>query len=154
LRIRADEHVSEEIVHAVRQMVLSPGIELSHIIEVGSRGAGDVPWVSAFANEGGDAILSGDNDFLDRHQQVMAVHDAGLKIIHMPHKWCNAKCHLQAAFMLTWWRRIEAKLAECGARECWRPPWNINESGDLMKVTIDYQRARKKVKKATANSAA
>ena len=33
-------------------------------------------------------------------------------------------------------------------RECYRPPWNINEVGELMKVKVDYQAAYKHMKRA------
>lgn len=35
MKIRADEHVSIGIVRAVREMALSPGWELSQVIEAG-----------------------------------------------------------------------------------------------------------------------
>lgn len=155
MKVRADEHVSQEIVQAVQGIALSPGWELSHVITTSGAGTDDVPWITSFANDGGNVILTGDNDFLKRHHQVMAVHAAGLKVIHLPHKWCNARCDLQAAFILTWWKRIENKLAGCAARECWKPPWNLVETGDLMKITIDYEKARRKVRKSsTGNPAA
>ena len=102
MKIRADEHVSEEIVHAVRKMALSPGWELTSVIAAGDRGADDIHWATKFASEGGQVILSGDTDFFKHHHLVVAMHDAGLQIVHMPPKWSNAPGHLQTAHTLLW----------------------------------------------------
>jgi hypothetical protein len=34
-------------------------------------------------------------------------------------------------------------------RECYRPPWNLQETGEMQKVDIDFQSASKKLKKAS-----
>jgi predicted nuclease of predicted toxin-antitoxin system len=152
LKIRADEHVSKEIVRAVREMALSPGWELSHVVEEGDKGTADDHWITRFANDGGHAILTADSDFFSLPVQVVAVLNTGVKVIHLPHKWANASCHLQAAHILLWWKRIEKKVTEMKARECYRPPWNINESGDLKQVKIDYAEAQKKQRKRSRRS--
>jgi hypothetical protein len=148
LKIRADEHVSPEIVRAVREMALSAGWEITSVIEMGDRGLQDDHWITRFAREGGSAILSADTDFFKLPSQVIAVAKTGMKIIHFPPKWANAGCHLQAAHTLLWWRRIEEALTTMKPRECYRPPWNINESGELNRVQVDYARAYKKQRKA------
>lgn len=141
MKIRANEHISEEIVRAVREIALSPGWNLSHVIEVGDRGSEDEHWITKFANEGGHAVLSGDTDFFKRHHLVLAVNRTGIRVIHMPSKWSNARCELQAAHILLWWRRIEKMVSDMSARECYRPPWNISEDGELNRVKVDYQAA-------------
>ena len=143
MKVRADEHVSLEIVRSVRAMALSNGWELSHVIEVGDRGSTDEHWITRFANEGGHAIISGDTDFFRRQHLVLEVNRTGLRIIHMPSKWANARCELQAAHILLWWKRIERTISEMGQRECFRPPWNVTEDGTLNKVKVDYQGADK-----------
>jgi PIN like domain len=147
VKLRADEHVSIEIVRAVRGIALSVGWELSHVVEAGDRGATDEHWATKFARAGGEAILTGDTDFFRRPHLVAAINRAGLRVIHMPPKWANARCELQAAHILLWWRRIEKQLEAMSPRECYRPPWNINETGELLKVKVDYHEANKRVKR-------
>lgn len=143
MKVRADEHVSTEIVRAVRAMALNPGWELTSVVEVGDRSSQDVHWITKFASEGGHAIISGDTDFLKRPHQVLAVNRTGMRVIHMPAKWSSARCDLQAAFVLLWWRRIERTISTMKQRECYRPPWNATEDGDLAKIKVDYQDADK-----------
>jgi hypothetical protein len=147
VKVRTDEHVSPEIVRAIRDMALSPGWELTSVLDF-DRGTDDVHWITRFARDGGDAIVSADTDFLKVPQQVMAVFNTGLRVVHLPPKWSNAQVHLQAAHLLLWWRRIEARIAAMPARQCVRPPWNIQESGDLIEVPIDFQGARRKARQA------
>lgn len=152
MKIRADEHVSPFIVKAIREIALSPGWEITSIHEVDQGGDDDVHWITAFANDGGDVILSADRDFLTLEPQVNAVFDTGLRVIHLPGKWGNAKGHMQAAHILQWWSRIETKISEMGARECYRPSWNIKETGELKKVKIDFAKAQRKRKRARKRS--
>lgn len=145
MRVRADEHVSPAIIAVIRALALTPGWELTSVLDT-DRSADDVHWLTRFAGENGDAILSGDTDFLKMPQQVSAVFDTGLKVVHMPSRWSNAKGHLQAAHLLLWWPRIETAIGEMKSRQCFRPPWNINEAGTLVPVPIDFQTARRKAR--------
>ena len=154
MKVRADEHVSIQIVRALRNMAVSDKCELSHVSESGDRGAQDEHWITKFAKyEDGYAILSADTDFFKKPHQVVAVDRTGLRVIHLPHNWANARCALQAAHILMWWGRIEALLASCNPRECWRVPWNISEVGDLKKQRVDYADQARKHKKALRRTA-
>lgn len=128
---------------AVREISLSPGVKLSSVKEAGHAGASDVHWITKFAEEGGDAILSADKDFLKLEPQVNAVFDTGMKVIHLPPKWQNAPGHLQAAHILQWWKRIEQTVTSMRQRECYRPEWNITDRGEMKKVKIDFAKAQK-----------
>jgi hypothetical protein len=120
LKIRADEHVSPEIVRAIRDMALGPDWKISSVLDH-DRGSDDVHWITHFARDSGHAILSVDTDFFKVPQQVVAIFDTKLRVIHLPAKWANAACHLQAAHLLLWWRRIEACVAEMDDSQCFRP---------------------------------
>ncbi len=147
MKIRADEHVSPEIVRAIRDMALSPDWEISSVLDY-DRGSDDVHWITHFARDGGHAILSADTDFFKVPHQVVAIFDTKLRVIHLPAKWANATCHLQAAHLFLWWRRIETCVAEMRVGQCFRPPWNINESGKLERIDIDFQKASRKLRQA------
>ena len=147
MKVRADEHVSEEIVRVVSAMALSLNWELTSVLSVGDRGKTDIHWATKFAREGGQVILTADTDFFKHHHLVVAVYDAGLQIVHMPPKWSNAAGHLQAAHMLLWWRRIET-ACESRKSRCWRPPWNLSEDGEISPVKVDYESHRKKARRA------
>ena len=148
MKIRADEHVSPEIVRAVRDLALTPPFELSHVFDEGHGGLGDVSWVTKFAETGGKVILTADGDFLNRPHQVMAVWNKELVVIHLPSKWQNARRNEQAAHILLWWDRIEKKLSVATPRQCWRVPFEFSREAELTKLSVDYGKARKKFEKA------
>ena len=153
MKIRADEHVAPAIVAAIEKMALSSGNQIDSVSSVGDRGSSDVHWITKFAAEGGDAILTTDTDFIKNPPQVAAVFSTGVKVIHLPARWASAEGRLQAAHVLLWWARIEAKLNAMKPRECYRAPWNIQETGEMQKVDIDFQTANKKLKRATKRAA-
>ena len=141
------------IVRAVRDIAVSDDSwEISSVKEVGDQGKSDVHWITKFAQEGGDAILSADKDFLKTPPQVMAVSQTGMKVIYLPPQWQNAEGRLQASHILLWWKRIEQAVADMKLRECYKPPWNISETGKMVKVDIDYHGANQKLKKANRRS--
>lgn len=150
MKIRADEHVSPQIVKAIQDIAISPDWQITSIFNVEDQGSSDVYWITAFASDGGNAILTADKDFIKREPQINAVFDTGLKVIYLPPKWANAKKDLQAAHILQWWKRIETALETMNPQECRKVPWNIKESGELKKVTLDFAKAQRQ-KKRTRN---
>ncbi len=152
MKIRADENVSPKIVAMVRQLAMSASFDLSSVFESGHRGTEDQYWATAFAHDGGDAILSADKDFFKKPHQVVAIDDTGLRVIYLPPKWANASGFLQASHILMWWPRIEAKLKEAKPREVWVVKWNISQEGELERKRVDYGKVRKKLRKAERRS--
>lgn len=152
MRIRADEHVSLGIVHMVRDLALSAPFELTSVYETAQRGTDDAYWVTQFADDGGDAILTADTDFFKKPHQVVAIYRTGLRVIYLPPKWANAQRHLQAAHILMWWRRIAQKLLDANPREVWVVKWNVSEDGDLERKKVNYAEAHKKLRKANRRS--
>ena len=134
------------------ELVLSPDFEFSSIFNVGHKGSPDEYWATEFAKDGGDAILTADTDFFRKPNQVVAIDRTGLKVIHLPSRWANARAHLQAAHILMWWPRIEVKLHEANPREVWMVQWNINEDGELKRKKVDYGAAHKTLRKAERRS--
>jgi len=152
LRIRADEHVAPAIVRAVNDIALGEGFELTSVLNAGFAGASDVHWISAFAADGGDAILTADTDFLKLPPQVMAVQRTGLRVIHLPSSWANGKRAMQAGHLLIWWRRIETQLAATKPRECFTMPFNVSEDAEMKRVPLDFHGMGRKAKKAGRRS--
>lgn len=148
MRIRADEHVAEAIIRAIREIELRDGWELDSVVSARQSGKSDVHWISEFMANGGDAILTADRDFLSNAPQVSAVFRTGAKVIHLPAKWGQARGTLQASHILMWWARIEKCIESMKPTQCFRPAWNIVETGELQQVTLDFQTAQKKLKKA------
>ncbi|WP_299436124.1 DUF5615 family PIN-like protein [uncultured Rhodospira sp.] len=149
MRVRANEHFSPKLIETVKAVALiNSDVDLSTVREAGHQGMADHHWITAFAHEGGHAILSTDTDFLKKPQQVLAVEDTGLRVIWFAPPHGNAKLELQTANILMWWPRIEAKLREARPRECWAVKWTINDGVELRREELKFQSHRKKARKA------
>lgn len=129
-------------------MALSKGFELSHVYDADQAGHQDEHWITCFAKDGGEAILTADSDFHKRAAQVVAVFRTGMKVIHLPPRWGNAKAHLQAAHILAWWPRIERCLTAMNKQECYRPLWDMAETAKLTRINVDFQAAQRKLKQS------
>ena len=152
MRIRADEHVAPAIVDAINTVAISAGFELTSVLKTGFKGASDVHWITAFAADGGKAILTADTDFLKQPPQVQAVERTGVRVIHLPSAWANATLALQASHLLAWWKRIESQVAAMKDRQCYTMPFNVSEDAVLKRVALDFQGMNKKAKKANRPS--
>lgn len=148
MRIRADEHIAPAIVQAVNSIALGEGFELTSVLKEGFKGSSDVHWITAFAADGGLAILTADTDFLKQPPQVQAVERTGVRVIHLPSAWANSTRAVQAGHLLIWWQRIEAQLKAMKPRECYSTPFTVSDSIPLKKVAIDFQGMNKKARKA------
>ena len=84
MRIRADEHIAPAIVKAIEKLAISSGFEITSVLRTGFKGASDVHWITAFAEDGGDAILTADTDFFKQPPQIQAVERTGVRVIHLP----------------------------------------------------------------------
>lgn len=63
MRIRADEHIAPKIIGSVKEICgqdLIGDIELSSIFDEDHQGSPDEYWVTEFARNGGNAILTAD----------------------------------------------------------------------------------------------
>lgn len=139
MRVRADEHVSPRIVRAVRESVLSPGWELSHVRDVHERRTADETWIAHFAAGGGNAILSGDRKMRARPSQIRAIRESGLVAVFMSSGWSQAAGPEQAAQVVFWWRQIETIIAGAEPGECWLVPDGY--AGEIKAVPINYTKA-------------
>ncbi|XAP76994.1 DUF5615 family PIN-like protein [Citromicrobium bathyomarinum] len=148
MKIRADEHVAPAIVDAIANLAITRDFEISSVLRAGFKGASDVHWITAFAADGGEAILTADTDFFKQPPQVQAVERTGVRVIHLPSGWANSNRATQAGYLLVWWSRIERQLTEMKPRECYAIPFTHSEKGTLKKIALNFQEANKKAKKA------
>ena len=139
MKIRADEHVSRRIIRAIQEVALSKTFELTHVRDVHERRTADETWIPRFASEGGKAILSGDRRIRARPHQILALQKSGLVSIFLPAEWANSHRGAQAALLLYWWSKIEAKIAEATPGECWLVPFDFSKR-DLVEFSISYNK--------------
>lgn len=56
MRIRADEHVAEAIIKAVREIALRDGWTLDSVVSARQAGKSDVHWITEFMAESGRTV--------------------------------------------------------------------------------------------------
>ena len=148
MKICADEYLSTWIVGIIRDSCLDPKHSLEHVEDYHLRGVDDEIWVRRFAKAGGEAVVSADANMLRRHHEPIAVCDSGLRLVILPDKWACAKRNLQASHVMLWWPRIQETIAASLPRKCWKVPWGFSERDPLLPLTVDFEDARRKIKKA------
>lgn len=149
MRIRADEHVPRKIVPLVSDLILSNGWELTHVRDVGDGGTSDEHWITKFGREGGNAILTADQNIINvnkKPHETLAICQAGVVGIFLHHGWANSPAHMQVAHLLFWWERIEELIRAASPRTCWRVPFSFGKD-TIKQLNVDFGKARQKAKK-------
>ncbi len=148
MKIRADEHISPHLIKYIQDnCTLDPNIQLDSLINTNNRGASDDAWIRQFKEDGGDAILTADSDFIKNSIAVKAVQNTGIKIIHLPAQWAGSNLIRQTAFLLLWWERIIKKIELMKPRQCFQPKWNIKFDTDLKQIEIDFEKNSRIIKR-------
>lgn len=115
---------------------LLPGFEFVSAYKYvsGQSGQGDVPWLEAFAADGGNAVISGDVSMRKRPHERQAYRDAGLVMFFFQNRWGNLTLFPKSAMLLKWWPRIEDQLRISEPKQCWEIPaqWM---GGEMREVT-------------------
>lgn len=149
MKICADENVAPKLTQLVRETLLSKKHTLHPVDDFQARGVEDEIWVRKFAKDGGEAIVGADAMMLTRAHEVVAIADAGVRLVILPHQWARAGRHLQIAFLFLWWPSIERTIETCKPRQCFKVPWTWTPTpGELTEHKLDFQTARKKAQKA------
>ena len=135
-------------MQAIIKLAVGSDCSLDSVFAAGQRGLADVPWVTKFARDGGQVILSADTDFHKKPHQIAAVHELGLIVVQLPARWANSRRRLQAAHILYWWECIEQAVKLAKPRDFLRVPWGFPERPELTRFKVNYDQARKKVRKS------
>ncbi len=123
MKIRADEHVAPRLLQEIREKALSdPGWDLSHVRDDHGPKTGDEAWITRFANDGGNGILSADRTMLKRPTLVELVRKSGLVAIYLPSSWARQPLPIQASRLINWWPKLERKYEEAGPGTIWLIP--------------------------------
>lgn len=112
------------------------GFEVSHVLDVHDKGIDDVDWITRFSDEGGTAIISGDNNILKNWPNLIAYKESGLIGFFPPPKFSGLTGYAKAALLIRWWPVIVEKIKLSSLGDTWRVPmyWtpNIRCTGRLI----------------------
>jgi PIN like domain len=149
LRICADENVAPALSDLIREQLLSREFALETVDDHQARGEQDQIWVRTFANAGGEAIVGADFNMTKRPHEVVAITETGLRLIILDEKWPRQKRHVQISYLFYWWPEIEKILSGATKGKCFKVPWGWppDTSGLIKPLTMDVQKAYKKLRK-------
>jgi hypothetical protein len=148
LRICADENVAPKLTGLIREQLLSKGHSLATVDDYQSRGVDDQIWVRKFANAGGEAIIGGDFAMTKRAHEIVAIAEAGLRLVVLDQRWPREPRHIQISYLFYWWPHIENALAVMPKGACWKVPWGWGEPKNALRaLPIDVQAAYAKLRK-------
>jgi hypothetical protein len=122
LKIRLDENLSYRVAHAVLAIVANrEGFEVTHNSEV-AQGVKDPAWLTKFAAEDGDMIVSGDWRILQHWPDLVAFTESGLVSFFPPAVFGQMVGYARAAFILRWWPTMLEKYKSSERGDRWRLP--------------------------------
>lgn len=100
----------------------------------GPRAPSDIPWVQAFAEDGGRVVVSGEKKMRSVPHYVKAFSEAGVVQYYMPPLWNHWGMCKRAGFILVWWERVMSHAEDARRGSAWIVPANWT-MGEFRRVT-------------------
>lgn len=149
MRIAADENISARLVAIIRDNLLSDGHELLSASDRNTLGQPDELWIKTFAREGGEAVISGDVKITRRPHEIIAIQQAGLKLVTLDGRWSRAAKHEKVAHLCYWWPHIETALSDLTGFQPIKVPWGWPQitEGAIKPLPLNLQAMHKRLKK-------
>jgi hypothetical protein len=97
----------------------------------------DPSWISKFATDGGDAILSGDSNILQHWPDLIAYMESGLVSFFPPSGFGRLNGYGQASLILRWWPCIVEKIKIAARGDAWRIPMTWTPDVTTFKKLVD-----------------
>ena len=125
MKIRLDENLSYRVADAIKAYTANrPGFEVSWVGDDNPPRTGEETWLKKFADEGGDAVVSGDWNILKRWPDLVAYTESGLISFFPPPPFRELRGYGKASFILRWWPSIVEKTKESERGDRWRMPYS------------------------------
>jgi hypothetical protein len=123
LKIRLDENISFRVANALKAfMANKTGFEVSCVRDDHGPKTPDPSWLNKFADNDGDAIVSGDPHIIQHWPNLVAYLESGLIAIFPPPEFLKLSGYGRAAFLIRWWPTIVEKIKMSERGRAWRPP--------------------------------
>lgn len=111
MKVAFDEHVPSRVLRALEPLLedeRNGRIELVSASDYrdGKPAKSDVPWLEAFARDGGKVVISGDKAMRRKPHERKALLDNGFIVFFLPSSWCKAPLNEKAAYIMQWWSVI------------------------------------------------
>lgn len=120
MKIKLDENVSGRIVEALRNLESDTSVEIGWVRDDYGAGRTDPDWMFRFKDEGGNAMISGDHNILQKKVNLVAYTESGLISIWPAKGWPELKRWGQAAMLIRWWPAIKMRIAQSDPGDRWR----------------------------------
>lgn len=138
MKIRLDENLSYRVANAVMAFTANrAGFEVSWVRQDNPAATHDPAWLSKFAADDGDVVLSGDWNILKHWPDLIAYTESGLVSFFPPYAFKGLKGFGQAALILRWWPAIIEKAKQSKRGDRWRFPMSWTPNIDSMEPLRD-----------------
>ena len=122
MKLKFDENISIRLVQAIRVLERDNTIKIGSVLEDYGAGIQDPDWMFRFRDEGGDAMISGDHNILQKPVNLVAYTESGLISIWPHAGFQRLKLLGQAALIIRWWIAIKVKITASDPGSRWRIP--------------------------------
>jgi hypothetical protein len=143
VKVAFDEHVPPALFSAFSALQDHTGLEGCEIVGARSYSPGpgakdDIPWIEAFAKDGGKVIVSGEKKMRSSPYVQRAIQESGVVAFFLPPAWNTWDMYSRTAFILKWWKRMVKHAQISSAGTLWIIPANWT-TGEFESVKIPQE---------------
>jgi PIN like domain len=147
LKIAFDEHVAPKLAEAIKALSGEGGMLRAEIVPARKylmdplkKQESDVPWLEAFANDGGKVVVSGDARMRAKPHEQAALRECGFVTIFFARAWNNLNGFNKAAMLIRWWPYILSVIESAKPGQMFEIPCTWH--GTTLKEVTPKRRAK------------
>lgn len=123
MKFAFDENIPEVLARGFQIFLELTAHDIEYAKLYSVRNVGDDYWMAAFANNGGEVIISGDLNIRQKPAELKALEQHELISFFMENRWSNANFFVKSAMILNWWPRIEEVAMASNKGDSWEIPY-------------------------------
>lgn len=127
MKVAFDEHIPPALARALQALADAGDLEDVQFCSARdyapkSKPDTDVPWIQAFAADGGNVLISGERQMRAIPEVHAGIRETGVVSFYVPPSWNHFDMARRVAFILAWWGRIVAKAKDSQPGDAWIIP--------------------------------
>ncbi|WP_417518720.1 hypothetical protein [Minwuia sp.] len=127
MKVAFDEHIPPQMYRLFQSLSGSPRVDHQIVAAKDYRPdgeIGDAGWVSRFASDGGQVVISGDVRMRGRPHELKALQDCGLITVFFHRRWSQQNFFVKSAMLIKWWPQTDEHIRSIGPASCWEIPFS------------------------------
>lgn len=104
----------------------------------------DVPWLTRYAKDGGQIVITGDCGMIEKPHELMALQQNGFVVVLFERAWSNWDFFKKSSLLLHYWITLAHRVKKSAKGALWRMPSVWKDDEELKRIVVKQNKLSKK----------